>query len=576
MKRIRSLLAPVSEDKDVARREYVLNVMLFGLISLDILFVIGVSLMMLLGIPSDIVGPAVGLGLLPIYGLSYWLGRRGKVTAASYVMVLALFVGMVGANVRMGLGHSPILGYAMVVSLAGLLIGVRSAAILALLSAVVYAAIGYLQVAGRIEGILSPDATILADAVAVGGGLGVLVVLNWIMGEQVSRSLSAERRLTAELRANQQELEQRVAERTAELERRAEQLEVATEVSRAVASVLDLDELLSQVATVVREQFPQSYVGIFLVDDEERSAVLRASAGEADPLSHLQDSRLDIGGESKVGRCVAWGESFYSLSSGKEGESPARRSEVVLPLRSRGQVIGAIALQSPEGKLFDEGDVAALRTVADYVAVAIDNARLFAETQSALSEMESLQRRYARRTWSDYLLSVERTWYETELPGVPPLSDAVWGEVRQAIERGMLVRDAGADDDKPAALVVPISLRGQVVGVVGVRDEEGMRRWTEDDVAVIRAIVERMALAADNLRLLDETQRRAARERLVGEISARLRASLDPDVVLRTMVRELGSVLGAEWASIEITGPEAEEGLEETGNGHGVVEVGDA
>ncbi len=580
MERIWSFIAPVSKDPDVARHEHVLNVMLLGTLALDVLFVLGIVLVGLLGKPVDMVGIVVGLGVLPVYLLSYWLSRRGRVTLASYVLVTALFVGMAGANVRVGVGHSPIMGYAMVVSLAGMLIGARPATVFALLGTGVYALVGYLQQQGRITVALTPEAALWADTVAIGGGLGVLVILNWVMGEQVTRSLREERRLTAELRDNQQALERRVAERTAELEHRAEQLEATSEVSRAVASVLDLDELLSRVATVVREQFPQSYVGIFLVDDERRSAVLRASAGDATPLSHLKDSRIAIGEGTVIGRCVALGESCESLFvPDREGEGA--RSEVVLPLRSRGQVIGAIALQGPEGKMLDESDVAALHTMADYVAVAIDNARLFAEAQSALAEMEALQRRYLRRAWGDYLLSLERAWYETERPGAPPLSDEVWGEVREAMAGRVLVRDGDADGEAVAALAAPITLRGQVIGVVGVRDEEGARRWSKDDVAVIEAIVERMALAADNLRLLDETQRRAARERLAGEIAARLRASLDPDVVLRTVVRELGSALGAEWASVEITGPESgprgpESGPKGLGSGPDMAEGKDA
>jgi GAF domain-containing protein len=71
-------------------------------------------------------------------------------------------------------------------------------------------------------------------------------------------------------------------------------------------------------------------------------------------------------------------------------------------------------------------------------------------------------------------------------------------------------------------------------------------------------VAERLALAVENARLLEEAQRRAARERLIAEISTRLRASLDPDTVLKTTVQELGRALRARWVAVEVTGPSQE------------------
>ncbi len=96
-------------------------------------------------------------------------------------------------------------------------------------------------------------------------------------------------------------------------------------------------------------------------------------------------------------------------------------------------------------------------------------------------------------------------------------------------------------------------MRGEIIGALGTRGG-GERRWSQDDISFIEAIAERMALAADNLRLLDETQRRVAQERLVGEVTGRMRESLDIEIVLQTAAREIGQALGLAALDVRLGG----------------------
>jgi GAF domain-containing protein/HAMP domain-containing protein len=356
-------------------------------------------------------------------------------------------------------------------------------------------------------------------------------------------------------------LEQRVADRT-------RGLQTAAEVARATTSVLDPDELLRQIVDLVCERFNLYYVGLFLLDEERRFAALRAGTGEAGQQMLAQGHRLEVGGESMIGWCVANAEARIALDVGEEAVRfdnpllPYTRSEMSLPLRSRGRVIGAMTVQSVEEAAFDEADIAVMQTMADQVAVAIDNALLFVETQAALEEVEATHRRYLSQAWTGYLQMAKATSYETERPGVAPLGDAVLPEIQQAVERqsatvltgpstlrqaqdvaGSGQGDEG-DGEGHSALVAPIALRGEVIGAFGIHDEDGAREWTDEDLALAEAIAEQLALAADNLRLLDETQRRAAHERLTGEVTARVRETLDMETVLQTAVREISKALG--------------------------------
>jgi GAF domain-containing protein len=361
-------------------------------------------------------------------------------------------------------------------------------------------------------------------------------------------------------------LEQRVAART-------RGLRAAAEVSRATTSVLDPDELLSQTVDFVRERFDLYYVGLFLLDEEERFAVLRAGTGEAGQSMLVQGHRLEVGGDSMIGQCTARSEARIALDVGEEAVRfdnpllPETRSEMALPLRSRGRVIGAMTVQSVEGAAFDEADIAVLQTMADQVAVAIDNARLFADAQAALAEMEATHRRYLGQAWAEYLQSAETTGYETGRPDAVPLGDTVLPEIHQAVQRQSAMVLTGNGDEEGmgrSAVVAPITVRGEAIGALGIHDDDPERRWSDDDIGLVEAVADRMALAAENLRLLDETQRRAAREQLTSKVTAHMRETLDLESVLKTAVQEVRQALGLPEVVVRLTTGQVGESGENT------------
>ena len=341
-------------------------------------------------------------------------------------------------------------------------------------------------------------------------------------------------RMTEELRELIGTLEQRVAERT-------RSLQAAAEVSRATTSLRDPDELLRQVVDLVQDRFNLYYVGLFLVDEARQWAVLRAGTGEAGQTMIAQGHRLSVAGESMIGRCVAGDQARIALDVGKEPVRfdnpllPDTRSEMALPLHSRGQVVGAMTVQSAVEAAFDETDIAVLQTMADQVAVAIDNARLFVETQAALKELEAVHRQYLREAWTAYTPTAGATYYETA-----PLAGA-----------------EEPSDGNGKALVEPIALRGEEIGTLGIQDDSGTRQWTAEEVALVQAVTNRLALAAENLRLIDETQRRAAQERWLSQVADQMQRAASLDTLLRIAAEELRQELDATHALVQL-GTEAE------------------
>jgi len=124
-------------------------------------------------------------------------------------------------------------------------------------------------------------------------------------------------------------------------------------------------------------------------------------------------------------------------------------------------------------------------------------------------------------------------------------------------EREAVVRSDVSAGGRESTLVVPVALRDQVFGALGLQEGETGRQWTDDEVALIEAVATQMALAIENARLLEGTRRRAERERLTSDITAQVRASTDVDTILRTAIRELGQALRASDGAIRLGGGDA-------------------
>jgi len=197
------------------------------------------------------------------------------------------------------------------------------------------------------------------------------------------------------------------------LARRAMQLQTSAEVSHAASSIVDPDELICRVVDLIRERFDLYYVGLFLVDqtglEPGKWAVLRAGTGQEGRKMVKQRHKLKIGSGSMIGWCIANKRPRIALDTGEEAVRfenpllPDTRSELALPLISRGEAIGALTIQSSQEAAFSEEDIAVLQIMAGQIANAIENARLYKQTQTALEELESTHRWYLQQEWSRYL-----------------------------------------------------------------------------------------------------------------------------------------------------------------------------
>ncbi len=229
---------------------------------------------------------------------------------------------------------------------------------------------------------------------------------------RLAESLAAHAAVAVENAQLYERAQQEIAERKqgemerdrllADLRRRRTRLETASQISKWASTLLDPEELMAQAVNLIRDRFDMYYVGLFLIDEQNEYAILCAGTGRAGRQMLAAHHRLLIGGESMIGQCVARAQARIALDVGLEAvrfdnpELPETRSEMALPLLSRGRCIGALTVQSTQEAAFSTDDVTTLQTMADQLAVAIENARLFQQLGEQLGILGRLNNEILR------------------------------------------------------------------------------------------------------------------------------------------------------------------------------------
>ncbi|MBN1486747.1 MAG: GAF domain-containing protein [Anaerolineae bacterium] len=354
--------------------------------------------------------------------------------------------------------------------------------------------------------------------------------------------------IVAQLRTIQTDFEARVAARTAAIERKADYLSAAAEISRVVTSILDLKLLLSRVVNLVAEQYGVYHVGVYLMDEIAESVVLYAASSEEGQQMLSKGDYVKVGAQNMVGFVAQVGRGRVALDSDDDEfwsvlpELPGTRSEIGLPLIAQQKIIGVLDIHSSEPEFFSNADVPVLRMLADQIAVAVVNARLFNEREIALQRLQSLYGEEVQHGWGSRLREsagyrytpTSTTFLKVSEVSVPPKVP-----VPQVVDHNKLL--------------VPLQLAGNVLGTLALQRDSELP-WTIQEITFVENASQEIVQAMENARLLDATRNRAAQDRLLGEVATRLRRSMDPEIILRTTVQELGKVMDAEMVAIELTG----------------------
>jgi len=377
--------------------------------------------------------------------------------------------------------------------------------------------------------------------------------------------------MVTQLRSLVGSLEQRVEERTTELaesaqqlQKRAAQFETIAQLARTINTIQDSETLLHKITQLVSVSFGFYHVGLFLLDESRQYAVLSAANSEGGERMLARKHRLKVGSQGIVGYVTSSGSPRIALDTGTDAvffnnpDLPATRSEMALPLRTGKTIVGALDVQSTESNAFAEEDVEVLSILADVISVAIENARLFEESQKVLTEAQAVFSESTQEAWRKLTTNRETIGYELYGASIRPLKKPLKSvEIRKALETGQVAITATGKNKKAAGLAVPIKLREQVVGTININLPED-REWDSGEVDIAQALAERVGIAVENATLLEESRRRATMESMIGDISAKISASAEVERIMQVAVGELRQALGASEVSLEIGPNEAE------------------
>ena len=504
------------------------------------------------------------LGIAAIFGTGLVLLRRGFVRFTSISLVVIIWIAS-NSLAASGFGvkdASYILNFAIIL-MAGLLLGWQASLITTIISIASGFGLANAEANGLINIAPYPVRSFARDMAFT---FGLNAVLIYLLINGLENALRKSRANLDKLEAanlnlsfTQTELKNRSEEllvANEHLENSTKKLRTVAEVTSTAASLRDFENLVSLTTNIISDELGYYHVAIFLLDEQRQYAILRSANTDGGLRMLARGFKVPVGQLGIVSSVAQTAQPRIALNTGENKvlfnnpDLAGTKSELALPLKSGDEIIGVLDIQSTEPNDFSEDDVSILSILADQVAIALQNALLFDESQRALREanFESLQA--SRRAWKDYGEMIETKGYRYDGIKSEPLKDA---------------RSSKGENE---ALLIPVQLRGQTIGRLKLSAADPSRQWTDDELIMVSATAERVALALEGARLLEEAQKRATREAFLSEIASKLGTSFQLDSILRDTVQELGQTLKNSTVSFQLVNPlsNTAESLEGQGN----------
>jgi GAF domain-containing protein len=504
--------------------------------------------------------------LVAVQGIALYLLKKGNILTSGRIIIILGWIGLsFQAYNAEGVKDVVVIAYIALALLASIVINWVAGGIVILASIGALWGLALLEVNGLLVPI-APNSIIYArDLTIVFLAITVLIYFSTTsLRDAISRSNKSEENLRVtnrELQELNQSLEDRVTSRTTELElanqryeKRAKQFEAIAQVARATTTNESLDTLLPRLASLVSDQFGFYHAGIFLMDETREYAILRAANSQGGKRMLARGHKLKVGQTGMVGFVSATGTPRIALDVGIDAvhfdnpDLPNTHSEMALPLRLRETIVGVLDVQSTEPNAFQEEDIEVLSTLADQVAVAIQNARTYESMQELVEEARRVSGTYLQDAWRVLQEDESGIGYRVAGTEVNPLTRPLTStHIKKAVREKMTV----AENGRNALLAIPIRLRDEVIGVVDVRAKSD-HEWDEDEVDIAEAVADRLSLALETSLLLKSTQRRAEIERITADISGKIGATTQFDSIMRTAAEEISRALGGSEVVVQI------------------------
>jgi GAF domain-containing protein len=496
-----------------------------------------------------------------------------KVYSLSFIFYVLGLINLVQNGLSADAGVF-LLSFSVVISL---MVGARSGVYALILSIGTYAVVGFFMSSGNLVPPLLTDYREAIDWIS--GGV-VLVLLSTILLLSANTILSGLNDSITKARILAMDTErdrEQIRRRSQDLERRLAQLRTAAEIEHTVSAILDPEDLMQKVVNLLGERFELYHAGIFMLNENALAlkqvgpdgelkrgmdtasyakfgieVVYRAGTGNIIPVGY----KLSLTGSSNAGWVMVNHKPRAVQTTGKNKDEftttylPLAHTELSLPLLSHERVIGVLMIDSTQTNAFDADDIDLFQSIADSLAIALENTRLFKQNQDDLEEIRILQKQYLSNAWAE--------------------TEKVHGNLSYTYEAGTSLKISTQEGEQDITKKInsltyrtPISLRDQVIGQFSLEAEKPA--WSDEDRAFIESVITEAALALENARLLTETQQRAYHDRLIADITRTVQASTDIETILSSAIRELGRNLRVSEAIISLNTATEGDGNNRTG-----------
>jgi GAF domain-containing protein len=492
--------------------------------------------------------------------------RRIPYLVRSSVVLVVVFAIALGSLLVYGLsGNGPVLLIGFV-ALCAIFLGARPGIGAALIAFGTMAAVGFMMVYHYMP---LPPIEVQANAANLSDWINRTLVVTLlaiiftislaVLVKGLRQALSEQRQIGIALSQERNLLEERVAERTSELERRAYELETASKIARNISHINDLDELLDRAVDLIQGEYHLYHAGIYLIESHQEYASLRGGSGEAGRTMMAMSFRLPLSDTNLVAQAIKKNEVHLTQDVVHDPLYVANpllaetRAQLAIPLVAGGKVIGALDAQSNIRRFFKPNDIRSLQITTDQLAVAIEKAITVQMLSSALEEMRDADHRSTHEAWKGFQRTSRRNFsYRVRQGKVEPDPLALF-DPSEAIETGKptIRKLTDLQTGNPYTLLaIPIKSRNLVLGELELRFNSG--QLSSNVVDLISSVANRLALAIENARLIEENQIKAVRDQTVSDISAKVRAESDIDQVMRIVAAELGRSLGVSDVIVQL------------------------
>ncbi|MBN1934461.1 MAG: GAF domain-containing protein [Anaerolineae bacterium] len=485
--------------------------------------------------------------------------RRGYVRAAALLTTIMLWLVLVVMGFFIGgVINTSFIAITLVIIIAALLLGGRAAVIFTGMSIVAVTLTFVSEVVGVLPPPLAPNQPVNYWVVYV-VTYAIAATLLYLAMRNLTESIQRARRLTAESEAQRGQLQTLVRERTQDLERNASYLRATTAIAReSAAAEGDPQTLLAHAVDVIGTQFGHYHVGIYVLDALNEWAELRAVFGQGQQLL-ARGFRLRVDIEGMIGDVARRGVYRLARDVSQDfayvyvDDMPDTRSELVIPLKTGDQVAGVLDVQSAQVDAFTDQDVQVLQALADQVAIALSNAQLLEQVRQAIAAERQMYGAQTGEAWQRLTGARQALgFYSTEQATI--LAGDLWQpEMKAALQTGGTIQDT----HDARRLAVPVKVRNEVIGVIDFAKPGEGSVWTAEEITLVESLTEQLGVALESARLYQDTQRTAARERVIGEVSGRIRETLDMETMLRTAAEQMRQALDLEDLVVRLASPDA-------------------